>query len=83
MITKGIPGSECGIRFGKKKYMDVTKPDSNPGEKYFKGSKRGAVLMKLNKIAIFVIWDEEKGHVPAKVTQQVGSVADYLRSKDL
>ncbi len=49
--------------------MNVTKGDSNPGEMYFKGPKRGAVLMKLSKIAIFAVWDEEKGHVPSKVTQ--------------
>lgn len=63
--------------------MDVTKADANPGEKYFKGSKVGAILSKLGKIAVFVMWDEEKGHVPANVAQQVGAVCDYLRSKDL
>lgn len=63
--------------------MDVTKADANPGEKYFKGSKVGALLFKLKSVAIFVMWDEEKGHVASKVAQQVGGVADYLRGSGL
>lgn len=83
VIKTGKPGSECGVRFGKKKYMDVTKADANPGERYFKGSKVGAMICKLNSIVLFVMWDEEKGHVASKVAKQIGGVADYLKSSGL
>ena len=65
VIKTGKSGSEAGIRFSKKKFMDVTKEPGN--ESYFKGSKCGAILTKLKKTAIFVMWDEEKGHSPAGV----------------
>ena len=62
--------------------MDVTKA-GEAGDKYYKGNKCGAVLTKLKTIAIFVLWDEEKGHSPAGVAAQVGSVCDYLRSSGI
>ena len=82
MIKTGSPGSEAGVRFSKKKFMDVTKAGES-GDKYYKGNKCGAVLTKLKTIAIFVLWDEEKGHSPAGVAAQVGSVCDYLRSSGI
>lgn len=82
VIKTGGPGSEAGVRFSKKKFVDVTKAGES-GEKYYKGNKCGAVLSKLKTIAIFVLWDEEKGHSPAAVAAQVGSVCDYLRSSGI
>lgn len=82
MIKSGTPGSEAGVRFSKKKFVDVSK-QGEPGDTYYKGNKCGAVLTKLKTIAIFVLWDEEKGHSPAGVAAQVGSVCDYLRSSGI
>ena len=82
MIKSGTPGSEAGVRFSKKKFVDVSK-QGEPGDTYYKGNKCGAVLTKLKTIAIFVMWDEEIGHYPAGVASQVGSVCDYLRSSGI
>ena len=82
MIKSGTSGSEAGVRFSKKKFMDVTK-SIDSGDRYFKGNKCGAILTKLKTIAIFVLWDEEKGHSPGGVAAQVGKVCDYLRSSGI